>query len=91
MWQALEAIDSSHDPFLDNIKFPIDDVDQLNELEQGFALISKGNIRGTVAADDGVVFAMRMPTNEEVDGDVTAYCTRKGYYAYGLQAFCDSY
>jgi len=28
---------------------------------------------------------MQMPTNEEVEGDVTAYYTRKGYYAYGLQ------
>jgi hypothetical protein len=26
-----------------------------------------------------------MPTNEEFDGNVTAYYTRKGYYAYGLQ------
>jgi hypothetical protein len=28
---------------------------------------------------------MIMPTNEEVDRDVTSY-----YYAYGLQAFCDA-
>jgi len=28
---------------------------------------------------------MQMPTNEQVEGDVTAYYTRKGYYAYGLQ------
>jgi len=28
---------------------------------------------------------MQMPTNEEVDGDVTSYLTWKGYYAYGLQ------
>jgi hypothetical protein len=33
----------------------------------------------------GIVFRMQMPTNEEVDGDVTSYYTRKGYYAYGLQ------
>jgi hypothetical protein len=26
-----------------------------------------------------------IPTNEEVDGDVTAYYTQKGYFAYGLQ------
>ncbi len=31
-----------------------------------------------------------MPTVEEVEGDVTSYFTRKGYYAFGLQAFCDS-
>jgi hypothetical protein len=33
---------------------------------------------------------MIRPTNEEVDGDVTSYYTRKGYYAYGLQAFCNA-
>jgi DDE superfamily endonuclease len=91
VWQVLEAIDRSDDPFLDNIQFPIDDVEKLNELERGFARYSSGRIRGTVAAGDGVVFPMYMPTNEEVGGDVVAYFTRKGYYAYGLQAFCDSY
>ena len=42
-------------------------------------------LRGTIAASDGIVFRMQMPTNEQVDGDVTSYYTRKGYYAYGLQ------
>ncbi len=39
----------------------------------------------TIAAGDGIVFRMMMSTIEEVDGDVTSYFTRKGYYAYGLQ------
>jgi hypothetical protein len=82
-WQALHAIDQSTDSFLDNIKSPIYKTDdELEELENGFASLSNFKLRGTVAAGDGVVFRMAMPTNEEVDGDVTAYFTRKGYYAY---------
>lgn len=49
-----------------------------------------GDDGGTVAAGDGVVFKMNKPTVEEVDGDVTSFFTRKGYYAYALQAFCDA-
>ena len=37
-----------------------------------------------------MVFKMNKPTVEEVDGDVTSFFTRKGYYAYALQAFCDA-
>jgi hypothetical protein len=28
---------------------------------------------------------MQMPTNEQVNVDVTSYYTQKGYYVYGLQ------
>ena len=91
VWQVLEVIDNSNDPFFDNIKFPIDDEVALGEMERGFARLSRENVRGTVTAGDGVVLRMIMPTDEEVEGDVHAYYVRKGYYAYGLQAFCDSY
>jgi hypothetical protein len=33
---------------------------------------------------------MIQPRNEDVGGDVISYFTREGYYAYGLQAFCDA-
>jgi len=90
-WQALDAIDSSMHTYLDNIKSPIHaTAKELSQLELGFAELSDFKLRGTVAAGDGIVFRMQMPTNEEVDGDVTSYFTRKGYYAYGLQAFCDA-
>ena len=58
---------------------------ELEALELDFAKLSKYQLRGTIAAGDGIVFRMQMPTNEQVEGDVTAYYTRKGYYAYGLQ------
>ena len=85
-WQSIHAIDRSTDPFLDNIKSPIHcTAEELSGLENGFASLSQFKLHDTVAAGDGVVFRMMMPTNEEVDGDVTAYYTRKGYFAYGWQ------
>ena len=90
-WQAIHAIDRSTDPFLDNIKSPtMRTEEELEKLEYDFAELCSFNLRGTVAAGDGVVFRMQMPSSEEVEGDVTSYFTRKGYYAFGLQAFCDA-
>jgi hypothetical protein len=51
----------------------------------GFVSLSKYQLHGTIAAGDGIVFRMIMPTNEEVEGDITAYFTCKGYYSHGLQ------
>jgi len=90
-WQALHAIDQSTDPYLDNIMSPtMQTGEELVKLEHGFAELCNFKLHGTVAAGDGVVFWMQMPTAEEVEGDVILYFTCKGYYAFGLQAFCDS-
>ena len=86
VWEVLRAIDSE----LNNINFPLDDEDKLRELEAGFNKISNNCFKGTVAAGDGVVFRMQRPSKEAVDGDVSSFFTRKGYYAYGMQAFVDS-
>lgn len=89
IFEVISAIDEFKDPWLDNIIFPTTLLG-LTELEEGFNRLSGGRFRGTVAAGDGVVFRMIMPRAEEVHGDVTSWFTRKGYYAYGMQAFCDS-
>jgi len=90
-WQALHAIDQSTDPFLDNVKSPtMQTVEALEKLEHGLVELCNFQLCDTVAAGDGVMFWMQMPTAEEVEGDVTSYFTHKGYYAFGLQAFCDS-
>jgi hypothetical protein len=85
VWQVVTAIDAS----LDNIKFSLDDEVKLRELEQGFSALSRGVFPGTVAAGDGVVFRMKQPSAHEVDGDVSSFFTRKGYFAYGMQGFVD--
>ena len=77
------------DQVLDNISFPYDDETALLNLEQTFSNISKGCFPGTVLAGDGVVFKMTKPLQEEVDGNVRSFYTRKGFYAVGLQAFVD--
>ena len=89
IFEVITAMDECQDPFLNNIIFPTD-LDGLTRLEAGFNNLSGGRFRGTVGAGDGVVFRMDKPHGEEVDDDVISWYTRKGYYAYGLQAFCDS-
>lgn len=85
-WQAIHALDHCTDPLLGNIMSPIHaSVAEFQELEHVFAKLLDFKLQGNVAASDGIVFRMQMPTNEEVDGDITSYFTRKGYYAYGLQ------
>jgi hypothetical protein len=56
-----------------------------HSMQNGFASLSNYQLHGTIAAGDGIVFRMIMPTNEEVEGEVTACFTHKRYYAYGLQ------
>lgn len=85
-YEVITAIDDC----VQNINFPIDDEVKLRELETGFNKISKNFFKGTVAAGDGVVFKMFQPTSEACNGDVISFFTRKGYYAYGMQAFADS-
>ena len=49
-WQALNAIDTSTDPFLANIKSPTQStVEELEQLENGFAKLTGYRLRGTVA------------------------------------------
>ena len=86
VWEVLKAIDSN----LNNINFPIDDEEKLRDIEAGFNALSGGCFKGTVAAGDGVVFRMHKPHKDAVEGDVASFFTRKGYYAYGMQAFVDS-
>ena len=88
--EVWKSIDESNDPFLDNISLPLSDREKLEEIADGFSSRFINNpLLGVVAAGDGVVFRMITPTNDEVDDNVIAFYTRKGYYAYGLQAFCD--
>eukprot|EP01040_Poterioochromonas_malhamensis_P015359 gene15359-17178_t len=83
VWETLDAIDS----VINNINFPMDNLDELRELETEFNELSNNLFIGTIAAADGVVFKMEKPRSEEVNGDVISFYNRKGYFAYGMQAF----
>lgn len=78
------------DKVLNNVEFPYESETDLMKLESGFRRVSKGYFPGTVLAGDGIVIRMIKPTDEEVDGNVRSFFTRKGFYAIGLQAFCDA-
>jgi hypothetical protein len=80
-YDTINAIDNN----IHNVTFPLDDVNQLREMEREFQEIDGGYLRGTVAAGDGVVFKINRPHMDEVDGNVTSFFQRKGYYAYSMQ------
>jgi hypothetical protein len=73
---------------VDNIQFPYYNEEKLREVASTFTRINR-LFPGTVAAGDGVVFRMRKPMSDDVDGNVSSFFTRKGYYAYGMQGFVD--
>jgi hypothetical protein len=87
VWKVLDVLNDT----LDNIRFPIDDVEKLQALELGFAQLSHGHIRGCVSAVDGIVIRTRMPARNEVcNGNTLTYQNRKGYPAIVVLAFCDA-
>jgi hypothetical protein len=85
-YQVIIAIDKN----VLNINFPLGDELALRALEAGFMRVFRGTCPDTVAAGDGVVFKMDIPNAIEANGDVSSFYTRKGYFAYGMQGFCDS-
>ena len=83
-YKVFEAIDKR----VDNINCDLSE-ENMKRLNATFYKYGKGQIPHTVLAGDGVVFRMKKPSIIDADGNVTAFFVRKGYYAYGLQAFCD--
>ena len=84
VWQMVDAINKSPDM---KLSFPWDDEDGLNELEMGFAKLSKGKVRGCVFSVDGFCIRIIAPTNVPNTRD---YWHRKGFYAIVVQAVVDS-
>ena len=87
---VINAIDSA----VHNIIFPPDEAG-LRRVEEGFNQIMPEPLRhlqrGCVGAGDGVVFRMIKPRKVDVAGNVSGFFTRKGYYAWGMQAIVDSH
>ena len=86
VWQCAAAIKKT----VNNVIFPFGDRPALERLADGFASIKNNGWWGTVAAGDGVVFKMVAPSGKFCNGQVTQFFSRKGFYCFGLQAFCDS-
>lgn len=76
-YKVLTAIDE----VTNNIKYPRT-ASEFRATEATFMKISDA-LPGTVSAGDGVLFRMLAPNAKDVDGNVTSWFTRKGYYAFG--------
>ena len=87
IWQVVDSINAR----LNNINFPIDDVEELKNLEAGFRAASRGGFwEGQVGAIDGVHFKMRCPSSKDVRDPVRYKVTRKDIYALLAMAICDA-
>jgi len=82
-YRVFEAIDKEYD----NIQFSFKEAD-LNRQAATFDKYGE-LIRNVVAAGDGCVFRMRKPSKADTNDFVTGYYSRKGHYAWPIQAFCD--
>ena len=86
VWKAVDAINIC----LNNINFPIDDVQGLKELEADFRAGTRGGFwQGQVGAIDGVHFRMQCPSAKEVKDTMRYYVARKQEYALLALAICD--
>lgn len=87
IWSVVDAINQH----LDNINFPIDDLEGLKQLEAGFRAASRGGFwQGQVGAIDGVHFRMSAPSNKDVPDPVRYKVSRKDMYALLAIAICDA-
>ena len=85
VWRAVDAINLC----LDNIIFPIDDIQALGELERDFRAGTRGGFwQGQVGAIDGVHFKMKCPT-AQVKDPMRYYIARKQEFALLAIAICD--
>ena len=66
------------------------DPDRLASLAAGFERRSYGKIRGCIGAVDGLLLPIESPQNEGGEGP-RKYFTRKGFYAWNVQAVCDAH
>ena len=85
------------DQFLDDfalieaykLDYPLHDPAQMEEIEEGFAALSGGVVRGCVGALDGMVVRIIKPSKKDTD-NVQDFRNRKGCYAFVLQGICDA-
>ena len=86
IWKAVDAINIC----LDNINFPIHDVEALKVLEADFRAGTRGGFwEGQVGAIDGLHTKMQRPTLAEVRDPMRYYVARKQEFALLAIAICD--
>jgi hypothetical protein len=84
LWPAIEAIDEVF-----HIGLPIDDIEKLEKLSQGFHAQSNGLFDGLIMVMDGLAVRTRAPFKDEVPKRKD-YRFRKGGFAIIALAGCDA-
>ena len=86
VWDVVDAVNAC----LDNISFPIHDVQKLAALEADFAAGTRGGFwRGQVGAIDGCHFKMKALSSKDASDPIRYHVARKDTYAMLCIAICD--
>jgi DDE superfamily endonuclease len=83
LWGTIAAIDNNID-----IGFPLNDIQKLEEISEGFSGQCKRRMTGCVMAMDGWVMKTRCPNITEVTNQI-CYRNRKGVWGLVIFAGCD--
>jgi hypothetical protein len=83
LWGTIAAIDNNID-----IGFPLNDIQKLEEISEGFSGQCKRRMTGCVMAVDGWVMKTRCPNITEVTNQI-CYRNRKGVWGLVIFAGCD--
>ena len=67
-----------------------DDTDQLENLAKGFHTLSKGTMKGCVAAIDGIAIEIQKPSSWDTVNPLQ-FLNRKCFFSINCQAMCDSH
>ena len=84
---TLVALDEVLPPL--SLESDLENPSRLEALAAGFERRSYGKIRSCIGAVDGLLLPIEKPANVEGDG-AARYFTRKGFFAWNVQAVCDA-
>ena len=82
LWEVVGAINEEL-----SLAFPVDDVDALQAISDGFQERMNNPLAGCVGALDGIAIEIQRPSGPAVDSQ--SYYNRKNFFALPLQAVCD--
>jgi len=87
VFKSLHMVMDAIDERLQNITFPLDDVNALTSIATGFKTRVNNPLWGCVGSIDGLAIRIAKPKSM----NARDFFNRKGFYSYNLQAMCDSH
>ena len=85
VWRTIEAVNAS----LRLPGLPLNDLDALEELSEGFSDLNKGSLVGCVGAIDGIAIRINKPSLWDTVFP-KQFMNRKSFFSINCQAICDS-